>query len=1441
MVDFTNVDPRIYGGERPLTPRTDLEGAGQVDAVPPEQTRGENVLNGSALRAQGDAALEWNRRETATIGESIKAGMKSWSWNTVRDYVNAPKFDAEQGHNSAALVKHVPFPLSPEQEKFLLDTNSTAEYEYKLSNLKDERSAQLAMGDHPIASFLTTALDPGYLAIDIASLGAARVVRGVGAAASVQRAVAAGGAFGGAYALGKMEQQENPITEQEVFLNALANGAATGLTYRAGKVVRADPGFPDQELLGSVNRMAGTVAEDGNFVGKADVVPEPGELNARTVDVSGPTGPGTVVGDGGVAGLVPDGAAATPQGPGLSTPRVAATGEGSTSVQYSAGGRNASNPEYNPTLNISRAEQAAFFNDPRVVAVQTTDDIGEFSRNVQLGRTVIDKDAKALYLPDEDKVFLVQGNIKPGDDAKGILLHEYGVHMNAERVLGTKTLGSMLDTLEDMALSGNPRAKAAFADVPKNTPLHLVREEALGYYVERNHGVLNDGIVTKLVVAARKVLRKALPGLKLSEREIMQFVRQSAKGGAKASKSSFDATFPYAWHGSPVRGIDQLDLKYSGSGEGASAFGHGHYVTMEKGTALDYRNKESVRRGINPEEGGLYRVKINANQEDFLNLEGTTQSPHVQAALDALGVPPGLTGKAAYDFLDKSLGGQRAASQALFEQGVAGNRYATGRTRLSEVQNSNYVLFDNSVVSTEARYSKGTQAPLTKREASKVVAEKISVSLHKTFSGFGTKAKEIADFLVDDPLNMTADSVVSQRSAIRYELAHLQYKYEDELAKTLAEQGFGIKNRILSPRKAIAAQAQIEREVSAEMLRRNRLATDGMPVNKGVAQPHIDRMADHLDNVYKTALAEMKRSGVEGADLIAEASGYHSRRWDLAKIETIEGRMVAAGMTPAAAKGQLQDMVSVGIQRANGWDAQVSQDVAKAILDRARSKGYFEDTAFKQASGADELAEVRSILQGLPADRVQRVLDLLVGKADDAGKIPQLKKRVDIAMDESITLPDGTISVADLIDTNMASTTERYLDSVAAQAAFARKGLTKASDIQNLRKDLLESIPSVTERERASKLFDNTIAALQGRPVGEDMNEWMRKLQAATQMVGLAFSGTMQFTEYASAMAKFGGARTLASVVKELPVLRNILSNPKELEHLSNVLARNASEDIRIRPFITRLEDNFEIPVSDSMQLSMMQAKQLTPYLNAMKFIQAHQARTVGNLIADTFTRGAKGDKKALAALEKYGLESHSMIAVQADIAQHGMDTAKWSDRTWDTVRAPLSKMMDDAVLRNRTGEIPAFAQFSQVGKFLFTFRSFVLGAHNKVLAGSLHRDGFSGLGLLMLYQFPMTMAVTAGNNAVAGKKPLTDAELVGTTLSQMGSMGLFSEIIGVTLGTKQQFGSPGTIALDRGYKLLGSIAKGNPGDSAAAAMNSIPLLSVIAPLRAIGEALKDD
>lgn len=718
-------------------------------------------------------------------------------------------------------------------------------------------------------------------------------------------------------------------------------------------------------------------------------------------------------------------------------------------------------------------------------------------------------------------------------------------------------------------------------------------------------------------------------------------------------------------------------------------------------------------------------------------------------------------------------------------------------------------------------------------------------NLFKTLAAFSDVAKKAATTLLDDPLNMVGDSAASQKRAIRADLDRLQAVYEQQLLAAMAEQGAGVFNRTVQSAKSSAIQSGIESAIALELDHRSRYSKSGYTPDSG-APKYIKDLADAHGATTRAALLEGKRSGVLGADTVDFDPGYFRRQWNVTRIEGLEARLVADGHTPKGAKMAVTDLLAKGMVRANGWDAELARDIAGAIIQRTKAKGYFEDNAFRAHAGNAAAKEVRGILEaaGLDGARLQRALDVLTGVVDEAGKLSSMKHRIDIDMTTTLQTPGGDVAIHTLIDTDLNRLLDSYVDNMSGQAALARKGLGSTTAIDNLRTELAHSIPDIAARERAINLFDDSMKYLLGHPTGEKLPTAFRNLQALNRLVGLSMSGIWQAAETSVIMARYGLLKTLNYTLAEMPGFREfyteLKANREVATDMRNLLAGNASQDLRLRPYIRKFEDNFEMPMSDNLQLALSQGQQLVPYINGMKFIHHKQAQILGNLVTDTFVKAAKGNLDAVNVMQKYGLEGHVLDKIKGDITEHGTNTAKWSAGTWESIRGPLTKMMDEAALRNRLGEIPAFAQFTASGKFVFTFRSFVLGAHNKILAGTLHREGLSGYALLMLYQFPMNMVAVTAANTVKGKPPQTDQQLINGTFGQMGAMGLLGEIYGIASGDKQQSGSSGLIFVDRLYKIGNAAASGNAGNTAAAAVNAMPIISIIPGIHALSENLKD-
>lgn len=732
----------------------------------------------------------------------------------------------------------------------------------------------------------------------------------------------------------------------------------------------------------------------------------------------------------------------------------------------------------------------------------------------------------------------------------------------------------------------------------------------------------------------------------------------------------------------------------------------------------------------------------------------------------------------------------------------------------------------------------------------KNAAEGISWNFHKTLAAID---KKIADLLLDNPLQQSNNSADSWARTIRSDFTGKQRVFEDNVQEILRGRGIRFLDYIFNPSKVTSAQNKLNLELMDELdYRASAHFNTGDSTRKGGPGIPADvvKLADSWEDSMKTVIGEMKRSGVFGADEVIEHPGYFPRHWSSAKIGQIEKRLEDMGLTQREARAELRDGLKKGLlDRNEKWSDELAQDVATAILDRARRKGDFNDQTFRHHVGNEGLAVMRDELTkaGLDPKRIQRVLDVFAGKTDEANKSSRLKSRVDIDGHFEIRLSDGTsIKANDLYETDLVNSLEHYMDDAAGRSAFARVGVKTESDMGKLHDEFIRKVPEQQKKEY-SELFHNAVNLIHGRPVGTNFSSGLRFMQAATQMLGLGSSGMWQLTEYAKLMQRYGVGKTLRHMRKSFRSNSDIRKmSREEAGRLEDILARNAFQDIRLRPLLHKLEDGFDLPTGSNVNIALQRAKQLVPYINAMKWVHHHQANLVGSLITDTLADGAKGNAKALNILRKYGidLDSPLMGQVRSDIAKHGGDTTKWADDSLDAVRTGLDRMMDDAVLRSRKGELPAFAQVSDAGKFIFTFRSFVLGAHNKTLAGTMARDGWAGMGLLLMYQYPLSLAAVQ-LNAWKNGQDLEDDQIVKRSIAMMGGIGLFSELVSVLTGESREFGAPGLIALDRGYKLLGtmgSAARGNAdaGDVGAAFLNSIPLLSIIPPTQAIQQHLKD-
>ena len=717
-------------------------------------------------------------------------------------------------------------------------------------------------------------------------------------------------------------------------------------------------------------------------------------------------------------------------------------------------------------------------------------------------------------------------------------------------------------------------------------------------------------------------------------------------------------------------------------------------------------------------------------------------------------------------------------------------------------------------------------------------------NMYKTFEGFGPVGKKVADIFFDNNADFSKLSMESHREAILADARSLQYQYEDALREEMARRGAGLLKQLnpFTTRQAFEVQQQIEKEVHLEMLRREQMNRLGIPRDDSNVAPAIKRMADHLDALHGMLLREMKRAGVEGAEDIAAVEGYVSRRWNSLQIERTIQRLEQKGLEKEAAKTKVADLIGLGLRYANpGMDADLARKIGMAVINRALRKGEYNDAVLSTMRDSATLGALRDELKALelaPED-VDRVMQIMQGRSNEAGKPSYLKPRLDLDYRAAMLVDGEMVRITDLIDSNISKIVDRYTQAVSTQVAMAKMGLKKRSDIENLRQEFLQSLP-YEKREEAAKLFDDVIAYWRGDPSGTRMNDTFRLIQGFNRTVALAWSGLWQVTELANTMAKYGLMSTLKYAVKEFPLFRKLVHNPspQEARSIVNILADQSAMGMRLRPFIARFEDGYEIDASNMAHLWMQKANEMVPYANALKVVHHLNARITANLIVDRLRLAAEGNKKAIQAVTRYGVPESILPELKRAINQHGLFVDAWPDTVWDAIRPGIMRMMDEAVMKARLGDMPHFAVFDNVGKFLFMYRSFILATHNKVLAGTLMREGLGALALVMLYQFPLALATVQAQAVLIKGKPLEDKKLVAEAVAQMGAIGLISEPFKWITGQQNALGAPGLIPMDRGIKLIKGVVGLDPEKAGSAALSLLPIAAANPVINAISRRL---
>lgn len=591
----------------------------------------------------------------------------------------------------------------------------------------------------------------------------------------------------------------------------------------------------------------------------------------------------------------------------------------------------------------------------------------------------------------------------------------------------------------------------------------------------------------------------------------------------------------------------------------------------------------------------------------------------------------------------------------------------------------------------------------------------------------------------------------------------------------------------------------LQEDVAQELLRRDaEFIKYGHVLPDSSVPKQVKELADKHEQIMNKSGQISRDYGISGFEEFTPRPGYFHRKAMPEKIRAFEsdpkfGRNAVLELVTRAIRG--------GISAIDHADAAV---VARAWVDRAIAKEAGMSTDLMGLLGKKDTESIFDLLNESNLDEAtkQSIISRLESKLGEKGLPKYARQRIPMDMRVAYTAADGsTMRMVDLIDTNLSRVNKNYIAAMNGRAALAKAGIgTDDAAIQSWYQGYIKSIEDLppNQYQQAIDQMDSLLGEFTGNiPAKEVPGQYVRWGMSLANSTMLAAQGLWQGAEYATMAYRFGVAQTAKEFFRQFPGVKGALTkmngHPDLVDELRNIMDVDLARDIRYRPFNNQ-HDTFIAANGTVIDRVLHLGKQAMPYVTGMKYIHTHQVRMASNLALTNVANAMRGDAKALADLKAYGkdVDWAGIIARNAGKVSYidntgpvrSMNWEAWTRADSDAVMNVVLRYVDDTILFGRVGQGAAFSR-TVAGQVLGQFRSFVSLANNKLLRGTIENDGYGAMGLLLAYQYPMTLLMVTLNEARKGTLgDLNDEdyqkELAIKAVGYTSALGFYADAFGV-------------------------------------------------------------
>jgi len=709
------------------------------------------------------------------------------------------------------------------------------------------------------------------------------------------------------------------------------------------------------------------------------------------------------------------------------------------------------------------------------------------------------------------------------------------------------------------------------------------------------------------------------------------------------------------------------------------------------------------------------------------------------------------------------------------------------------------------------------------------------LALYDKIKGLGPKAATLADRLVVDATGSSSESAVHAARTAELAANVAAAQVDGAIRQAMRAQGWDTFSRVRSPKKYLQAQKEFSEKVYAALAENHKRYRAGDEI-LAHGDPEVQKVVDAFANSRwaEGNLERIKSSGMTGSEMIESSPYYLPRQHSASKVR----EFLAAN--PRVTREDVEGMYTsqfIKMFADRGIEQATANRLGKQML-RNMEQRADGNTGFRQAivgMGEDDI-EFALRSAGVGEDEIETFMTGIKNAQDGSNTARNLKRRVSFDMTADYKTKSGDLISPQLfVNKDVNQLMEGYSRNMAGRIGLAKAGFP---DLRDVVRAVDEAAADAGDPRAAKETLDNTVNQILGYPTGENVPDILRSFSILSGASALANSGVFQIADAALLMKEFGITKTMKGLAKDAWGRKalEVAQSPEYGSRMRDILeARNVLSG-RYRSVLTHLDDNTDVGSMGGFHQAVQQVGQYTRFANGMEFVRRSQVRVMAGLVGDSVDSAIKGDRAAAEQLRRFGLSDELLAQARAAYSADP-DLRSWPTSIRFDMETMAQNMADQLVLENRLGEIPAWMQFSSLGKVILPYMTFVAGSWNKLARRTYAQEGVQGLAMMFAYQLPLTVLSTVAAMAVGGKE-LNAKDVTNQVVSNIPLMSWLG--FGINMMSQGPTNSIAALGVvDKAYSAMSGIINGDA--SASQVVKAVPFVSIIPGLRAAAVALDED